>query len=59
MSPGCEQHLQSDLVSVCGGADTETSWDGAGTERRVDLGVGEVEELTESVSDIRYCKDKG
>ena len=52
MSPGCEQHLQSDLVGVCGGADTETSWDGAGTERRVDLSVGELQELTDAVSGI-------
>ena len=51
MSPGCQQHFQSDPVSVCGGADIDTSRDSAGTERRVDLGVGELVELAESVSD--------
>ena len=53
MSPGCEQHLQSDLVSVCGGADTETSWDGAGTQGREDIRAGELQELTDAVSDIK------
>ena len=48
-----QQHLQPDLVSVSGRADIDPPRYGAVAEERVDLGVGEVQELTDSVSDIK------
>ena len=50
---GCQQHFQSHPVSVCGGADTDPSRYGAVAEERIDLSIGEVQELTDSVSDIK------
>ena len=50
---GCQQHFQSHPVSVCSGADIDPSWYGAVAEERIYLGVGEVQEFRDSVSDIK------
>ena len=50
---GCQQHFQSHPVSVCGGADTDPSRYGAVAEEGIDLSIGDVEELRDSVSDIK------
>lgn len=50
---GCQQHFQSNPVSVCSGADVDPSRYGAVAEEGIYLGVGEVQELRDSVSDIK------
>ena len=50
---GCQQNFQPHPVSVCSGADIDPSWYGAVAEERIYLGVGEVQELRDSVSDIK------
>ena len=56
---GCQQNVKPNQVSVFGWADTDPSWDSAGTEGRIDLHVGDFKELGDSVPDVRYCNDKG
>ena len=50
---GCQQHFQSHPVSVCGGADSDPTRNGAVAEEGIYLGVGDVKELRDSVSDIK------
>ena len=54
MSSSCQQYSQSDLVSVCGGADTDPTRDGAMTEERVHLSVAQIKKLRYAVPDITY-----
>ena len=56
---GCQQYFQSHPVSVCSGADINPSRYGAVAEEGIYLGVGEVQELRDSVSDIKYSMMKG
>ena len=56
---GCQQHFQSHPVSVCNRADVDPSRYGAVAEEGIYLGVGEVQELRDSVSDIKYSMMKG
>ena len=55
VSSGCQQYSQSDLVRVCGGADTDPTRDGAMTEERVHLSVAQIKKLRYAVPDITYC----
>ena len=53
MVPSCQQNLQSDLVSVSGWAGCDSSWDGAMTEWRVNLLVGDVQQLADTKPKIK------
>ena len=54
VSSGCQQYSQSDLVGVCGGADTDPTRDGAMTEERVHLSVAQIKKLRYTVPNITY-----
>ena len=56
---GCQQNFQPHPVSVCSGADIDPSWYGAVAEERIYLGVGEVQELRDLVSDVKQSMIKG
>ena len=56
---GCQQHFQSHPVSVCSGTEIDPSRYGAVAEERIYLGVGEVQELRDLVSDVKQSTMKG